>query len=172
MKPLLLLLVLAASADAQESPLRKPLITSDLGGRELTFLTKANEQGVLMNYLADLAKTKSESKHVQALGELLATTQARENSSLIQLASGKGLNFPARTPLAIKKLAARLDPLSGAEFDKACLAELVALAKDAVANYELGAQSRDAEIKAFADQGLQLAQQKLGVTEKVANAAK
>lgn len=171
MKPLALLIALAASALAQQSPLKKPLITSDLGGRELTFLTVANEQGVLMNYLADLARTKGESKSVQALGELLATTQALENSRLVQLASGKGLNFAARTPPAIKKLAAKLDALTGAAFDKACVAELAALAKDAVANYELGALSKDAEIKAFADEGIKLAQQKLGATSKVAGVA-
>ena len=173
MKPLINIAVIAlvAAAQAQESPIRKPLITSDLGGRELAFLTKANEQGVLMNYLADLAKTKSESKPVQALGDLLASTQAEENSRLIQLSSIKGLNFAVRTPLAIKKLAAKLDPLKGADFDKACLAELVALSKEVVANYEAGAQSKDAEVKAFADEGLPLAQQKLGVTNKVAAAS-
>ena len=72
--------------------------------------------------------------------------------------------------VAMKKLAAKLDALAGAEFDKACLAELVALAKDLVANFEAGARSKDAEVKAFADQALPLAKQKLEITTKVSGA--
>jgi len=59
--PLLLFLALAVHAPADSTePLnfKKRVITSDLGGRELAFLTKANEHGVVMNYLAELAKSK------------------------------------------------------------------------------------------------------------------
>lgn len=155
---------------AQTADVKKPLITSDLGGRELGFLTKANEHGVLMLYLAELAKTRSTAKPVQALGELLASTQSEENSRLIQLASGKGMSFKAETPATLKRLQTRIDSLTGEAFDKACVGEIVLLAKESVANYESGAKSKDAEIRAFAEQGLALATEKQKIAQKVAGA--
>ena len=168
--PIILSLFLAAAGIAQNAEIKKPLINSDLGGRELGFLIKANEHGVLMLYLAELAKTKSAGKAVQALGDLLASTQGEENSRLIQLASSKGMSFKAETPAALKKLQTRIDSLTGEAFDKACVGEIVLLAKEAVANYESGAKSKDAEIQAFAAQGLQLAQDKQKIAQKVAGA--
>lgn len=163
------ILVVNACA-AAETAVKKPLISSDLGGRELGFLVKANEHGVLMLYLAELAKTRGAGKPVQALGELLASTQSEENSRLIQLASGKGMSFRAETPPALKRLQTRIDTLTGEAFDKACIGEIVLLAKEAVGNYESGAKSKDTEIRAFAEQGLQLAQDKQKIAQKVAGA--
>jgi len=162
------LTLLLAAASAQE--LKQPLITSNLGGRELSFLTKANEHGVLMIYLADLLQTKSASKPVQALGELLASTQGEENSRLVQLASGKGTSFKAETPPSLKKLQTRVDSLTGAAFDKAAVGETVLLVKELIASYEAGAKSKDPEVQAFAEQGLQLAKDKLSIATKVAGA--
>jgi hypothetical protein len=160
------LLALAAAAFTQE-PLRKPLITSDLGGREITFLMKANEFGVLLNYLSETAKTKGAGEQFRAIGDLLATTQQKENDRLIQLAANKGKTFPAETPGALKKVQARLDPLSGAELDKACAAELKRMLDAVAANYEAGAKSTDADIKAFAEQGLAMTKDKLSVVDKL-----
>ena len=163
-------LFLAGQCIAQNAEVKKQLITSDLGGRELGFLVKANEHGVLMLYLAELAKTRSATKSLVALGDLLASTQGEENSRLIQLASGKGMSFKAETPVALKRLQTRIDLLKGEAFDKACVGEIVLLAKESVANYESGAKSKDAEIRAFAEQGFQLAQEKQKIAQKVAGA--
>lgn len=161
------LLALAALSVAQE-PLRKPLITSDLGGRELAFLKKANEHGVLMLYVTEAAKAKGGGEKVKGLGEVLGGTQGKENDQLLQLAANKGVTFPAQTPPALKKLQARLEPLQGAPFDDRWLAEASALAKDGVQIYEEGARCADAEIKDYATQGVALARQKLGLLEKLA----
>src|SRR5262245_35074237 len=82
---------LAADREGAPAPFKKPLITSDLGGRELAFLTKANEDGVIMHYLSDLAKTRGESESVRELGESFAAAQEEETNRLIELAAGKGL---------------------------------------------------------------------------------
>jgi len=163
-----LLALIVSVGHSQE--FKKPLISSDLGGRELGFLTKANEHGILLLYLAELLQDRSTAKPVQALGELLASTQGEENSRLIQLASGKSTNFKAETPPALKKLQTRLGATVAATFDKAAVGETVLLLKESIANYEAGAKSKDAEIQAFADQGLQLAKEKLGIATKVAEA--
>lgn len=155
-------------APAQE--LKKPLITSELGGRELSFLTKANEHGVLLLYVAEMLQTKSAAKPVQALGELLAATQSEENSRLVQLAAGKGTSFKALTPPSLKKLQTRLGSLTGLAYDKAAVGETILLIKDEIANCEAGAKSTDSEVQAFAAQALQLANEKLSIAMKVAEA--
>jgi len=159
-------LAVTAAAFAQER-LRKPLITSDLGGREMTFLTKANENGVLLNYLAETARTKGAAEQFRAIGDLLATTQQKENDKLIQLAANKGKTFPAETPAALKKIKEKLGPLSGEKLDKACAAELKRVLDIVAANYEAGTKAADADIKAFAEQGLAITKDKLGVVDKL-----
>src|SRR5215204_6736852 len=131
----LAILALSLTAGAQE-PLRKPLISSDLGGRELTFLTKANEYGVLLNYLAEIAKTKGAGEQFRAIADLLGSTQQKENDRLIQLAANKGKTFPAQTPGALKKIQAKLEPLSGPEFDTACGAEFKRILDEVAKNSE------------------------------------
>ncbi len=147
--------------------LKKPVITSDLGGRELAFLTKANENGVIMHYVSELAKTKAESESVRELGERFAATQEEETNRLIELSAGKGLNFKAQTPPALKKIHARLMPLTGTAFDKACAAELAALAKLILSNYASGCECKDPEIKSFADEGRQRAQEQFDAAGKL-----
>jgi hypothetical protein len=161
-----LIIALSTVALAQE-PLRKPLISSDLGGRELSFLTKANENGVLLSYLAELGKTKGAGEQFRAIAELIGSTQQKENDKLIQLAANKGKTFPAQTPESLKKIQAKLEPLNGEELDKACAAELKRVLDAVAANYESGAKSKDADIQAFAEQGLAMTKDKLSVVDKL-----
>ena len=173
--PLILFLALAAhvpAADTKPLEFKKPLVSGDLGGREMAFLTKANEHGVLMHYLAELAKTKGESPSARELGEQFATAQDEETNRLIELASDKGLSFKAQSPPAIKKIHVRLTPLTGPAFDKACLAELAAHAQTILNNYEFGTQCQDAEIKSFAEEGAPLARERLEAANKAAGSGK
>jgi predicted outer membrane protein len=173
--PLILFLALAARVLADGTkPLefKKPPVSNDLGEREMAFLTNANAHGVLMHYLAELAKTNGESPSARELGEKFATAQDEETNRLIELASGKGLSFKAQFPPSIRKIHVRLTPLTGPAFDKACLAELAALARAIVINYEFGTQCQDAEIKSFAEEGAPLARERLETANKVAGSDK
>jgi hypothetical protein len=163
---LFIFIILIGTSLGQE-PLRKPLISSDLGGRELTFLTKANEYGVLLNYLAEIGKTKGDSEQLRAVADLLSTTQQQENDKLIQLAANNGKTFPALTPEILKKMTAKLEPLTGPEFDKACAAELKRVLDAAAANYESGVKSKEPDIQSFAEQGLAMTKDKLSVVGKL-----
>lgn len=158
----LLALTFAASAQSPR------IISSDLGGKELSFLSKANEHGLEVIYLSELAKTKGGSEAVRALADLLATTQTKEQEQLIALARAKRIALASDQPGAVKRLHALLNPLENGAFDKAWLGEVSAILRAAVQNFTTGAGSSDKEIKAFADSGLALANQKLGVVQKVA----
>jgi predicted outer membrane protein len=145
----------------------KPLITSDLGGRELTFLQKANEQTLVTIFLADLGKNKGESDAIRALGDLLVTTGQKELDQLNGLALTKGLTFPPGQPGMVKRLQNKLASTDKKSFDKTWIGELAAIIQASLQNMSTGAALADPEIQKFAKEGLALAQQKLEVVEKV-----
>ena len=64
-------------------------------------------------------------------------------------------------------MAARLDKLNGPKFDKVLMEEIIAVNQKAVATYEAALNSSDEEIKAFANEGLALATEKLMLANKM-----
>jgi len=143
------------------------LITSDLGGRDLLFLTSALDHGQTLVYLSDLAKSKAETEQVKAVGDVLSSTQVEENKMLARLATMKGITLSATEAATKKKLAAKLDKLTGPKLDKALMEEIIATSEKAVSTFEVAAQTKDADIKAFVDRGLPMAKEKLLIVNKV-----
>jgi hypothetical protein len=161
------LVFLATQEALAQADAPKRLISSDLGGRELGFLQKANEHGALLIYLTETVKTKGTKEQVKALGELFASTLEKENARLLQLANDKGVTFPASPPDSLKKLRSRLEPLEKDVFDTRWLAELAVLARESVANFDSGTKSTDKDIKKYAESGIALAREKVAVLEKI-----
>ena len=159
------LLTTVALTVAQEP---KRLITSDLTGKELSFLLKAGEQGQMLGWLTDLAKMKSSSEPVRALADLLGTTQAKETEQLLALAQKKGVPMATTAPAAVPRLKAILDPLEKQAFDAAWLTQVGDVIKASIQTYTSGSTVKDEAIQKFASNGLALANQKLEVLEKVA----
>lgn len=141
------------------------LYDTDLTGRDLVFLQTANESGLHQLALASLALERADSEQVKAVAEALAGTQAAENKQLVRLASLKGLSLAI--PIE-QNPAADFAGLTGPKFDKKWIDRLVAVNAIAVTAYESGTQSADAEIKAFAEAMLPLAQAKLQIANRLA----
>lgn len=163
MRTIVLLLALTAAAFAQAS---KPIISSDLGGRELGFLQKANEHSIVMQRLANLGKTKGQSEPVRVLGDLLGTTQSKEHDRLLALSITKGVTLS--DPGLPRKMQDALAATDEKTFDRVWLDEIENLTKVAIQNFTAGAASADKDIKKFAEESLALAEQKLGAVKKVA----
>lgn len=157
------LLALVITAFAQTA---KPIITSELGGRELSFLQKANEHSLVMQRLAELGKKNGATDPVRALADLLATTQGKEHDQLTALAITKGVTLS--DPGLPKKLQDALAATDAKTFDRVWLEEVSNLAKISIQNFSNGAGCADKDIKKFAEEGLALAQQKFDVVKKVA----
>ena len=163
-----LILILAATLHAPAQPAKKTILSSDLGGRELTFLNKSNEHDLVLIHLAELGKTKGTAEATRALADLLGTTQEKEHAQLTALARTKGVSLSSAQPGTIKRIHSLLDPLGKAAFDKAWMAEVTDVLKASVQNLTNGSTATDADIKKFATAGLSLAEDKLGVVSKVA----
>ena len=146
------------------------LITTDIGGRDLQFLTTAVENGLLVAAFGELAKTRAESGAIKDVGSALAHTQADENKQLIRLAALKGVTLSTEPPAVQAKLSEELDKLTGSNFDKACMDRIIVISKEAVAGYEGAAESKDADIKSFSEQMLPISKEKLRLAEKMTGA--
>ena len=146
------------------------LITTDIGGRDLQFLTNAVENGLLVAAFGELAKTRAESGAIKDVGSALAHTQADENKQLIRLAALKGVTLSTEPPAVQAKLSEELDKLTGSAFDKACMDRIIVISKEAVAAYEGAAESKDADIKSFSEQMLPISKEKLRLAEKMTGA--
>jgi len=134
---------------------------SKIGQRELQFLRGAMEQGRLQLYLGELARTKADTEEVKALGNVLASTQLEENKKVARLATLKRVSLRNSEPAGKKAVDARLRKLSGPKYDKTLLEEIIKVNQQIVAVYEAAAATKDNDIKAFVNEGLPLAKEKL-----------
>ncbi len=143
------------------------LVSSDISGRELLFLTSAIEHGRVQLYLGELAKTRASTEQVKAMGEVLSSTQADENGKIARLAKMNGITISDGEPAAQKALAKKFEKLTGPKFDKTLMEEIVAANQRALSNYEAAQQTKDPEIKAFVSVGLPMAKEKLLLANKM-----
>lgn len=164
MRTIAVFLILAASVFAQGSK----IISSDLGGRELSFLNKAHEHDMVLIYLSELAKTKGSTDAVRALGDLIGTTQTKEHEHLVALARTKAVSLPGSQPGSISRMQSLLGALDKSAFDKAWLGEVSGILQASIQNYTTASSSSDAAIKKYAEPGLDLANRKLDAVKKVA----
>lgn len=149
------------------------VISSELVGKDLEFLTHTIELGRVQSWLVQTAQEKAETPEVRALGGALAEIQADENRYVAKLASLKGVVIPSATEPAPeqKKLAAKMKPLSGPKLEKALVEEIVSAAEKSVAEYEAGRQSPDADIKRLAEQMLPAAKSRLQFASRASGRA-
>jgi putative membrane protein len=114
----------------------------------------AASDGLAEVKLGQLAGEKGGSAEVKELGSMMVTDHGKANEELKTLASAKGAEVPADLDKKHQATYDRLAKLSGAEFDKAYVAEMVKGHKKAVGEFEKAAKGKDAEVKAFADKTL------------------
>ena len=149
------------SPSATDLPAPETIYTSNLGGRDLRFLTDGIEHGLAQLWLAELAGTRAQGERVKAVSALLAQTQRDENAKLARLAAMKSVAPRTKEAVASPALAEKFATLKPEMFDAVWIAEVTAINQKAVANYTLGAQSGDIDIKGFAEKALPLAKEKL-----------
>jgi len=160
------------AGEAPGAPAPGRLLTTDLDGRDLQFLTGAVENGQIQLWLGQQAKEKGEADQVKAIGETLAATQDAENRFVGKLAASKGLPVtPAASAAAQKKIAGQLGGATGAKFDKAVIDQILDTVKQSVASYESVLSSKDPEIKGKLEQLLPMEKEKLTLISRMAGSS-
>ena len=132
------------------------------------FVREAASGGRLEVELGNLALQRSTSSAVRDFAQRLVADHTKANTELATLAGRKGIQLPQS--LSPKHAAARdrLATVSGAEFDRAFMQQMVSDHNEDVAAFQREAQSgSDPEIKAWAAQTLPTLQQHLALAQTV-----
>jgi putative membrane protein len=142
----LFLLALAAPAlRAQEKENH-----GEFTAKDFKFATTAAEGGSMEVALGDLAAQKGEDQAVRDFGKRMVDDHKKLNDELKDLAVKKGATIPTMSTKKDDKMVERLQKLSGKEFDKAYIKEMVGDHKKDIKEFQTEAEKGDdADLKAW-----------------------
>lgn len=119
------------------------------------FMTEAARGGMAEVELSRTAQTKAQNAEVKAFSQKMVQDHSNANTELKQLAAKKSVTLPTEMDAAHKTMAESMAKLSGAEFDKAYVAAMVADHEKTVALFQSQADGgTDADAKAWATKTL------------------
>jgi putative membrane protein len=120
-------------------------------GADTSFVTKAAQGGMAEVKLGKLATEKASSPDVKAFGQQMVDDHSKANEELKDLASKKGVTLPTDVDAKDQATYDKLSKMSGAEFDKAYMADMVSDHKTDVAEFRRESQrGSDPDVKAWA----------------------
>ena len=145
----LVLAMMLAPQSASASP------KDTLNKTDVAFVKQAAASGKAEVKLADLGVKKADRSDVKAFAEMIAADHAKVNDELKALAKTKGVELSEVIEPAHAGKFQKLEKLSGKEFDKEFLAEMVGGHKKSISHYEKAAKdAADSDVKAFAEKTL------------------
>jgi putative membrane protein len=143
-----------------------------VAGDDASFMKGVAIVGMAEVKLGELAAEKAGNADVKEFGSMMVTDHGKANEALKALATSKGVELPADLDAKHKSAYAKLSKLSGAEFDKEYISEMVKGHKKAVSDFEKASKSaKDPEVKAFAEKTLPTLQHHLERAEALSGAA-
>ena len=151
-------LAFGLTAFAQESS-APPTRANDPDGESVisdqTFLKEAAEGGLAEVELGQLALEKSSNEDVKRFAQLMVEDHGKANEDLKQLATQKGVSLPSEPTAKQKAKKEQLSKLSGDEFDRAYMSDMLKDHRTDIAAFEKESDSgKDSDIKKFASQAL------------------
>jgi putative membrane protein len=166
--------VLTAGAAAQTSPPTDSSsgapAASQVSASDKLFVKKAAQGGMAEVELGKMAADKGSSDDVKKFGQRMVDDHSKANDQLKQIASGKGLTVPDDLNAKDKATKTRLAKLSGAQFDRAYMNDMVKDHVQDVADFNKEAKmGKDPDIKGFASQTLPTLQDHLKNARSVAS---
>jgi len=130
------------------------------------FVTKAMQGGIAEVELGKLAEDKGSSETVKNFGKKMVEDHSKANDELKTIASGKGMTLPTAMDSKSETMKGRLSGMSGAEFDRAYMQDMVSDHQKDVAEFRKEANSgSDAEVKAFAAKTLPILEEHLKLAQ-------
>ena len=140
---------------------------------DTTFVKKAAEGGLAEVELGTLAQQKGSNDQVKKFGERMVNDHTKANDQLKDVAQQKQIQLPDKLSAKDQATKDRLEKLSGEQFDRAYMTDMVKDHKKDVAEFARESQSsKDPAVKNFARQTLPTLRQHLKEAEKLAPAQK
>jgi putative membrane protein len=142
--------------------------STSLTSSDRQFIRKAAEGGMAEVELGQLAQEKGSSEAVKNFGKRMVDDHTKANDQLKQLASNKGVEVPQDLNAKDKMLKASLSKLSGDQFDKAYMKDMV---KDHTADVQEfrkeSTSAQDPDVKHFASETLPTLQDHLKEAQNI-----
>jgi putative membrane protein len=115
------------------------------------FFKEAAQGGMAEVALGQMAAAKAESDAVKNFGQQMVTDHSKANQELKDLAASEGVTLPTEMSADAKALQKKLSGLSGAEFDKAYMKEMLKDHKKDISAFKKEAeQGQDSDVKNWA----------------------
>jgi len=131
------------------------------------FMVKAAEGGMAEVELGNLAVSHASDPKVKEFGQRMVTDHTKANDELKMIAKRKGDSLPPVISARDQATKDRLSKLSGAEFDRAYMSDMVKDHKADVSEFRKESNSgSDADYKAFAAKTLPTLEEHLKLAEE------
>jgi putative membrane protein len=141
-----------------------------LSASDKQFIQKAATGGMAEVELGKLAQEKASSPEVKAFGQMMVDDHSKANDELKTLASEKGITLPTDAGAAHKAKISKLEGLSGEQFDRAYMQEMLKDHKKDVADFKRTAKSsKDQDLKDWAAKKVPTLEQHLQHAQMASN---
>lgn len=138
-----------------------------------SFVEKAAVGGLAEVQMGKMAQQKGSSDQVKQFGSRMVEDHSKANDELKQVASSKGITLPTDLDAKHKSKMEKMQKLSGAQFDRAYMDDMVSDHKQDVADFKKEANSgKDSDIKAFAAKTLPTLEDHLKMAQSTESAVK
>ncbi len=166
MKGLTIISIVAAALVALTGPAAAQVqVVSD---QDREFVNKAATGNLAEIELGRVAAQRAARPSVRSFGERMVTDHGRSNAELTSLARSKGIEVPTALEPSQQAMRDRLSSLSGNDFDRDYMSEMVRDHTEDIALFERAAQSStDPDLKAWAAQSLPMLREHLALTRQV-----
>ena len=132
------------------------------------FMKDAAEGGLAEVELGQLAQQRASDPQVKAFGERMVRDHSKANEKLKALAQSKNVDLPTSISMTDKATKMRLSHLSGAEFDKAYMQDMVKDHTDDVNDFtKESSKAEDPDLKAFVKETLPTLQEHLKKAQEI-----
>jgi putative membrane protein len=133
-----------------------------------SFLKEAAAGGLAEVELGQLAAEKSSNPEVKKFAERMVTDHGKANDQLKEIAAQKGIELPTEPSAKHKATKERLSKLSGDEFDKAYMSNMLSdHKKDVAAFRKESTEGKDPVLKEFATKTLPTLEEHLKDAESI-----
>jgi putative membrane protein len=163
------LTVFNAPAPAQQYPdsANRDSSANRMSAADSTFASKAAQGGMAEVKLGHLAKEKASSRAVKEFGQKMIDDHTKANDELQSIAAKKGITLPATIDSKDQATYDRLSKLSGAEFDRAYMRDMVSDHRTDVSEFRRESEhGADPDLKAFAAKTLPTLEEHLKMAEQ------
>jgi putative membrane protein len=140
--------------------------SSRLSAGDTKFVRDAGESGMAEVQLGQLGVQKATNADVKTFAQRMIDDHTQANTQLQQLASQKGVTLPTDLSMLHKHASTQLSKLSGAEFDRAFMDQMVMDHQKVVAEFDrVSKGGRDSDVKGFASTNLPTMQDHLRMAQ-------